>query len=70
MTTMFRQEFELKKGTNWGKKYFDSINDPSRENRTLAPKPRVQHMLENAVLTETGPIDATSLLSTLTETVI
>ena len=33
----------------------------------LAPRPRVQHLLETAVETEFGPIDATLLSEQLTE---
>jgi hypothetical protein len=67
---MIRDEVERKKGINWGKRYFDSVTDPGRIDRaSLAARPRVQHMLETAVVTNIGPIDATKALSELTEDV-
>lgn len=64
---LLTKEFELKKGINWGQRYFDSVNNPSRIDHVLAPRPRVQYMLEHAVETEFGPIDATSIIKQLTE---
>ena len=67
---MFRAEHELKKGINWGKRYYESVTDPNRVHRILAPRPRVLNALELAVESDVGPIDATAILSQLTEDVI
>ena len=68
---LFRQDYELRLGPNWGKIIFDRLKEREEEINLTSNSPKVrskkvQALLENYPVIY-GPLDASNILSTLTE---